>query len=401
MTALNSGAARVWHRSAVYVLVILFPILLIGMGLWERHRAAEAYELYATAAQNMAASQGDIRALAAREPMAMVDVGNRTITAAMAEAELEELVPMAQRGAWLSQVRKPVAGAAVLGGTLALLAGGLGLLLSAQAGHAARKSRDQLIASFSRIHKLLPLILGTLMVGIAVALVGIALFEAISIWFWDRISGNMLKAAAFGLIFAGLAIFGAFRAIMGLRDIFALSNIEPFEARGRLVTEAQSPGLWRLVREIARKQEATAPHAIVIALDGGFYVTEHPVRLLPDETVLEGRTLHIPAPYLEFFDEDELAAVIGHELAHFVGEDTTYSRHFNPIYTGLERALLTLHEASTNGFALNPAFRLGAHMMDSFDHAVKHWSRLREFEADRMSSLVNSPRSLASSLLRS
>ncbi len=104
MTALNGGAARVWHRSAVYVLVILLPVLLIGVSLWERSRAAEAYERYATAAHNMAASQEDIRELAAREPMAMINAGDRTITAAMAEAELEELVPMAQRGAWLSQV---------------------------------------------------------------------------------------------------------------------------------------------------------------------------------------------------------------------------------------------------------------------------------------------------------
>lgn len=401
MAILGGGAARLWQRIDIYVLVLVFPLLLMGVGVWERSRALEAHELYANAAQNMAASRDNIRALAAREPTAMIDAGGRVMTASMALAELDDLVPMAQRGAWLSAIRKPIADAAVLGGGLALLAGLTGLLLSAQAGRAARRSRDQLIASFSRIHKLLPLILGTLMVGIALALCGIAVFETISMWFWDHVSGNMLKLVVFGLIFAGLAIFGAVRAIMGLRDIFALSKIEPFDARGRLMTEDQALGLWQFVREIARKQEATAPDAIVIALDGGFYVTEHPVRLQPEQTVLEGRTLHIPAPYLEFFDKDELAAVIGHELAHFVGEDTTYSRHFNPIYTGLERALLALHEASTKGFALNPAFRLGAHMMDSFDHAVKHWSRLREFEADRMSSLVNSPRAVASSLLRS
>jgi Zn-dependent protease with chaperone function len=401
MTHSGGGATRLWQRIDIYVLVIVFPLLLAGVGLWERNRATEAHELYANAAQNMAASRDNIRVLAAREPNAMIEAGGRVLTASMAMAELDKLIPMAQRGTWLSQIRKPVAIATVLGGGLALLAGLTGLLLSAQAGHAARRSRDQLIASFSRIHKLLPLILGTLMVGIALGLVGIAVFETISMWFWDRVSGNMLKLAVFGLLLAGLAIFGAIRAILGLRDIFSLSRIEPFAARGRRITEEDGPGLWRFVREIARKQEATAPDAIVIALDGGFYVTEHPVRLHPEETVLEGRTLHIPAPYLEFFDEDELAAVIGHELAHFVGEDTTYSRHFNPIYTGLERALLALHEASTKGFALNPAFRLGAHMMDSFDHAVKHWSRLREFEADRLSSLVNGPRSVASSLLRS
>lgn len=401
MAALRDGAARLWQRIDIYVLVIVFPLLLMGVGVWERTRAIDAQALYSEAAQSMSAARDEIRAIAAREPTAMINAGGRVITASMAVAELDDLVPTAERGAWLSRLRVPIATATVIGGAVALVAGVLGLLLSAQAGRAARRSRDQLIASFSRIHRALPLILGALMIGIAVALVGIAVFETISMWFWDRVSGNAMKLAVFGLIFAGLAIYGAFRAVVGLRDIFALSRIEPFDAHGRLVTEVGAPGLWGFVREIARKQDATAPDAIVIALDGGFYVTEHPVRLLPEGTVLEGRTLHIPAPYLEFFDEEELAAVIGHELAHFVGEDTAYSRHFNPIYTGLERALLTLHDASTKGFALNPAFRLGAHMMDSFDHAVKHWSRLREFEADRMSSLVNSPRSVATSLLRS
>lgn len=401
MTALRESAARLWQRIDTYVLVIVLPILLIGVGIWEKSRAEAAYELYAGAAKNLASAQTEIRALAAREPSAMVQAGDRVMPASMAAAQLEDLVPTAKRGAWLSQVRKPLALLVIAGGTLALVAGSAGLLLSATAGRAALRSRDQLIASFTRIHRALPLVLGALMAGIAFALVGIGVFEAISMWFWERVSGNALKLVAFGLIFAGMAVYGAFRALMGMRDIFALSKVEPFDARGRLVEEARTPGLWRFVREIARKQEATAPDAIVLGLDGGFYVTEHPVRLLPEQRVLEGRTLHVPAPYLEFFDEEELAAVIGHELAHFVGEDTAYSRHFNPIYTGLERALLAMHEASAKGFALNPAFRLGAHMMERFDHAVKHWSRLREFEADRMSSLVNSPRAVATSLLRS
>ncbi len=257
MTHREAGAARFWQRIDIYVLVIAFSLLLAGVGVWERTRATQAYELYANAAQNMAASRDNIHALAAREPDAMIEAGGRVLTASMAMAELDKLIPMAQRGTWLSQIRKPVVIATVLGGGLALLAGLMGLLLSAQAGHAGRRSRDQLIASFSRIHKLLPLILGTLMVGIALGLVGIAVFETISMWFWDRISGNMLKLAVFGLLLAGLAIFGAIRAILGLRDIFSLSKIKPFDARGRRIMEEDVAGLWRFVHEIARKQEAT------------------------------------------------------------------------------------------------------------------------------------------------
>ncbi|PTQ60071.1 peptidase M48-like protein [Sphingomonas sp. PP-CE-3G-477] len=194
--------------------------------------------------------------------------------------------------------------------------------------------------------------------------------------------------------------YGAFSALRGMRDIFTLNTPDPIHEAGRVMSEAEAPGLWRLVHDVAARQHALVPDTIVIGMDGGFYVTEHPVTLRPGGQNLDGRTLYIPAPYLELLDEEEIVGVVGHELAHFVGEDTSYSRHFSPIYTGLGRALNVMGEANAKGFAMYPAFRLGHYAIERFDHAVMHWSRLREFEADRLSSAANGPHAIARSLVR-
>ncbi len=406
--AMQNGVAtfreKVWSRIDVYVWVLLLPLLLIGVGSWEWSRNAERMEIYTAAAAELPATLEELRAIAADGPMTMIaqssGADTRTKPASMAVAEVEQAIPVAERGVGLARISGPLATIVIVGGAIAFLAGATGLLHALQAGRAARRSRDQLIASFSRVHRALPLILGALVVGLAAAILSIALFETIGLWFWDRVSNNAIKLFVLVLLVAATAVYGAFTAIRGLRDIFALSTPDPIEQSARLITEDEAPGLWRFVRDLARRQEALVPDAIIVGMDGGFYVTEHPVRLHPGKQLLEGRTLHIPAPYLEMLDDEELAGVIGHELAHFAGEDTAYSRHFSPIYQGLERALGAMGRASAKGFGIYPAVSLGYHMIERFDHAVKHWGRLRELEADRRSSLVSGPHAIARSLVR-
>ncbi len=395
---------KAWGRIDIYVWVLLLPALLMGLGAWERSRNAETLALYASAAEMLPADLAQLRAVTASGPMAMIERVNgserETMPASLAVAEVERAIPIAERGAMLSRIRGPLAIATILGGLLALVAGAAGMLIAAQAGVTARRSRADLIAGFSRVHRILPFVLGALVVGLAVSIVSAAVFETIGMWFQNRVSGGQLKLFGIGLFLAGLTVYGAFSAIRGLRDIFALNAPEPIGESARVITEAEAPGLWRFVHDLAERQKALVPDAIVIGMDGGFYVTEHPVKLHPSEQTLEGRTLYLPAPYLELFDDEELAGVVGHELAHFVGEDTAYSRHFSPIYMGLERALVAMSEATAKGFAMYPALRLGQHAIERFDLAVKHWGRLREFEADRLSSLASGPRSIGQSLVR-
>ncbi|WP_446966786.1 M48 family metallopeptidase [Rhizobium leguminosarum] len=184
---------------------------------------------------------------------------------------------------------------------------------------------------------------------------------------------------------------------MGARpSFFALFTPEPLVAAGRVIEETEAPELWRFVRSLAGRQHALLPDTIIVGLGQGFFVTESQLRLWPEDRLVTGRSLYLPAAYLDLLDQAEIAEIIGHELAHFSGEDTTYSQQFTPIYAGLWRALAALGRADGGRFVLYPAVNLGFHAMQRFDHAVAHWSRLREFDVDRSGSLLATPPRLSS-----
>ncbi|MCJ2010842.1 M48 family metallopeptidase, partial [Methylobacterium sp. J-092] len=143
----------------------------------------------------------------------------------------------------------------------------------------------------------------------------------------------------------------------------------PIDVNGQALNEREAPGLWRLVRELAGRQDALPPDAVIVGLTGGFFVMEGAVRLALDGTILTGRTLYLPAPYLGVLDGRELSAVIGHELAHFAGEDTAYSRRFTPIYAGLQRALAALGGSGVGNILTRPAAYVGHRSLGTFDAA--------------------------------
>ncbi|WP_409567464.1 M48 family metalloprotease [Methylobacterium sp. J-092] len=92
--------------------------------------------------------------------------------------------------------------------------------------------------------------------------------------------------------------------------------------------------------------------------------------------------------------------MIGHELAHFSGEDSAYSRRFTPIYAGLQRALAALGGCGVGNFLTRPASYVAYRSLGTLDAAVARWSRVREFEADRRGALVSGTVPAASNVPR-
>ena len=174
---------------------------------------------------------------------------------------------------------------------------------------------------------------------------------------------------------------------------------------GRAVSEAEAPKVWAFVREVAQKAGAAMPAGIVLGLDESFFVTERPVELAHGSPAPSGRILYLPLPYMAFMSKDEAAAVIGHELGHFTGADTEYSLRFSSIYASAANNLRAVAMAADSenaplGWMAKPAYMLGEFFLQSFDLAVRHWSRLREFAADAVGASVTDARSAALSLLR-
>ncbi|MBB3966773.1 M48 family metallopeptidase [Rhizobium metallidurans] len=401
----TNGAAKPRIPASVILIfwLIVLPLALIGLGLWQLDRAGRTQLEIETASRDMATSLGEVRSIAAATPNRLLRFDNgRSYPASMALAELEKAAGENDLLLWVSAVRQPFGYLTIAGGALALAGGFFGLLAPVIAGRRARKSRDQLVRSFARLRRALPFMMAALMLGLGFSGVGATIFETMTLPFWGDISSNAIKLAVAGIILAGVALYCAVTAVQGLRRVFALVEPEPIVERAREMTEQQAPALWSFVGKIAARMNTSPPDTIILGMTSGFYVTESPVRLIPDDRLIKGRTLHMPAPLLELLDTAEISAIVGHELAHFAGEDTRYSQRFVPIYSSMQRSLGALYQADINGdFGVNAALRLGHHALSSFDTAVAHWSRLREFEADRIGSMVSGPDAAASALVRS
>ncbi|GJE52447.1 Protease HtpX [Methylobacterium tardum] len=382
--------------------VVGVPALLGGLAAWEIERGLASAESYTRRLVELPVSVVQLRLLAAIDPYASVrfEGGRTAYGAALAADKAQEALAAVTRDLPLARARAWVPYATLGGALLALLAGLAALAGGGAAGLWARRSRDALLASFGLVRRLLPVLLGLQIVGLSLAVLAAALFEATGLWFTQRFSAGEAKLLLGALVIAALAAWAAVAAVRGLRGVFALFTPEPIDVRGRVLDEADAPGLWRLVRELAGRGDALAPDAVVVGLTGGFFVTESAVRLSPGGRTLTGRTLYLPAPYLGVLDGRELSAVIGHELAHFAGEDTAYSRRFTPIYAGLNRALAALGNVGPGDLLTRPAAYVGHRSLGTFDAAVARWSRAREFEADRRGAQVSGAPPAASALLR-
>jgi len=207
--------------------------------------------------------------------------------------------------------------------------------------------------------------------------------------------GPSLGGAAVVLVIGALA--GCWAVARSLFGIFGPARIEVL---GAVLTPAEAPALWQLVDELGARLGALRPDRIVAGLGVMFFVTESEVAT-PHE-VVTGRTLCLSLPLARIFTVDELRAIIGHELGHFRGEDTAYSRQFVPIYRGATGALARLSSVrgGARTLALLPAFAIIGMFLDAFDRAEKHHGRARELLADAAGAEATSARALASALVK-
>nr|WP_247894098.1 M48 family metallopeptidase [Azospirillum endophyticum] len=391
-----------WAVLLLWLLVV--PLAFVALGVWQEQRAAATRDEYRQGMLDLPEVLAQLQRIEAQTPSAFVTMGGpdgRRMPVSMAIAGVRKAIGTMDEGVEVSLIRYPLSWGTMAGGLLAFLAGLGGLLAARTAALRARGSRDALVRSFDRLRRSLPFTLGSVLVGLSVAGISASLFEAASLWFWDHLSTGSAKLFGLGVVLAVFAAYSAVVAVIAMRRVFDLYTVEPLEIRGVAVDRERAPGLWRLVDDLAARHGALMPDTILIGLTDGFFVTEWPVRPSGREQPLSGRTLHLPAPYLPLIGETELAAVIGHELAHFSGEDTAYNRRFAPIHAGLWQTLNALgRTGGSGGFVLTPALHLGFHTLESFDVAVAQHRRQRELEADRRSSLVSGPESIPLALLR-
>lgn len=269
---------------------------------------------------------------------------------------------------------------------------GLGLILLIILGkHVAGQDRRRLSAIFGPLVRIVMLVLAVSVIAQAALLVySIYTLEAAAI---QRVHGGILAAIGLG------ALFGSFQL---LKSGVGLLKEEPSPLRAELLPRDSHREIFSLVEEVASKLSAEAPDHIVVGMEPNFFVTANPVQLIGESSqLLKGRTLFMSLALLRILSKAELAAVIGHELGHFRGQDTVYSLKFAPIYSRLTTALEGMSTSEGAGsFALLPAMAVLNVCLSQFAEAERTISRERELLADRAGAEAASPDDLASALIK-
>ena len=297
------------------------------------------------------------------------------------EAEYERLTTA-------GRIVRPAAIATIALGLLAALWGLGGLWGVRAAARRALQSRDDLVTAFTRWRAHLPRYLGVLLALIVAAFLAITVVRAAVTYDVftgpDHVSRSGVKGQLLLLALAVLMAWGALTALWRLRRSLQVLD-EPAAVLGRALTPQDAPGLWQYVRDIAHRVGIAPPQNVVLGMEDSFYVTAFDTVAMPAGQRLTGQTLHLPLTYLALLRKDEIDAIVAHEMGHFVGADTAYGQRFAPLYAGMVHALHNVADGDEFEWGNAPAVTFGGYVLEQFDRAVKHWSRVRELAADQVS----------------
>ncbi|MFT0213033.1 M48 family metallopeptidase [Pseudomonas sp. F1_0610] len=379
--------------------LLALPLALTVYGSFQYWRISDGLDTYHRVVEEIAETQQMIN----QTPDAQIAFDNKEVVPAKEYlASLKHSLTNNQGYILSIKARAYLSMTTALTGFIALLLGGLAMFLCNYSGRRARQSRDELLKAFVLCRKLLPFILSGQTTLIGLSIIGLMSYEVI--WF---ISNFKMNAGAGKLLLLALAAiaFIAWYIIKGLfklRQSFAMFESEPAEVYGQIISRTQAPALWQWIDGIAQKVGTQSPDNIIVGLTDCFYVTSHAITLNGKQAV-EGKTLYFPLIYTAVLSHQEATAVIGHELGHFTGEDTTYSLNFAPIYSGLHQSIFNVVNQVEDHYSkliMSSSIYLGLYFLEQFDFAVNHWSRIREFEADKVGASVSSTSAVSTSLLR-
>lgn len=213
------------------------------------------------------------------------------------------------------------------------------------------------------------------------------LIATLSYWvtaYWFSFySIKLIAVAAILALFAGFAIIAA---------IFKKID-DRFEIEGCLIERTPESPLWADLDRICQAVGTAPPDRIIAGIDTNFFVTEHPVTV--DGKVYTGRTLYVSLSLLKVLSGSQADAVMAHEMAHFSGDDTMYSRKISPLLNRYDIYL----QALAGSLAL-PVFYFMRCFRGLFQISLGKLRKEREFRADRIAAQITSPKDVANSLLR-
>jgi hypothetical protein len=109
-----------------------------------------------------------------------------------------------------------------------------------------------------------------------------------------------------------------------------------------------------------------------------------------------GRTLFVSLSLLKVMHGAQADAVMAHEMAHFSGEDTVFSKQISPLLNRFEIYLQALHAGGLS----KPVFYFMLCFRALFEWSLGQRRREREFRADRIAADCTSPADMAGALVK-
>lgn len=235
--------------------------------------------------------------------------------------------------------------------------------------------------------------------GLLVMFAGLPLSVALSFISFLSLT-TLVWCVLWGLGFLGVAL-------LILVEAFRRWKGEPLPIVGIELGPQQLPELTARVTRLADKLNARPPARIVIGLEPRAFVTSVPLALRGHGVLPSAETLYLSTCFLRTLDEQQLNALIGHELAHFREGDLAFTLRFAPSFRGLARTAesVALEVRPTERTGLWSLARLPASLLVQgvafvLTRAVNRIRRARELEADQVASSVSSHEAFASALVK-
>jgi Zn-dependent protease with chaperone function len=195
---------------------------------------------------------------------------------------------------------------------------------------------------------------------------------------------------------------GALALWLRMRGQFAPLPRPEVIAVGWMLSKDQAPAVWSWLASINARTGAPLPDQVVVGIDQVIFATQVPVVLHPEDRSLSGTTLYLPLTYLSSLDQAETAAIIGHELGHYIDAEAVRGSRLTLVWKQIyeRQAALAQRYQQRPGVLDLPALYIHSYFIHLFEAAYGYWSQRQELAADHIGAAVSDGRTYASALLR-
>jgi Zn-dependent protease with chaperone function len=154
-----------------------------------------------------------------------------------------------------------------------------------------------------------------------------------------------------------------------IRALFVPVQIQ-LDVQGVFLDQSAAAEFWKGLQQICNKVDTKPPDHVIAGTDDNFFVTELPITI--HNKTYHGRTLYVSLALLKQLKGCEAEAVLAHEMAHFSGKDTMYTKKTLPLLVRQDNYLTVLSQ----GYLSRPIFYFMLCFRALFEMSLR-WPRFR------------------------